>query len=99
METRRSEWEEDKEFTEDHVRDIALKKYNNLLKSGRWYNKDPKDSQIPYLVVVSQKIADDSNKSSEKSNTSNRESTKGDPAYIKDLPPWITEEQKVVLVF
>ena len=80
VETRRSEWEEDKEFTEDHVRDRALNKYNNLLTSGRWPNKDPKDAQIPYLVGVSQKIADDSNKSYEKSSTSNRESTKGDPA-------------------
>ena len=55
--------------------------------------KYPKDSQILALVGVAQKLADDSNKSSEKSNT-NRDTTKGEPAYIRDLPPLILEELK-----
>ena len=37
---------------------MALKKYNNLLTSGRWTNKGPKDSQILALVGVAQKLAD-----------------------------------------
>ena len=52
---------------------MYLKKYNTLLTLGRWSNKDPKDDQILALVGVAQNIADDSNKSTEKSNTSNRE--------------------------
>ena len=91
METRRSEWEEYKDFTEEHVRAISMKKYNNLLTPGRRYNKEHKDSQILDLVGVEQKLADDSKKSSEKSN---RESTKVEPAYTRDLPPWIPEEPK-----
>ena len=76
MYTRRSEWEEDKEFTEDQVRAMALKKYNKLLTSGRWNNKDNKDSHILTLVGVAQKLADESNKLCEKYNTSKRDSNK-----------------------
>ena len=35
METRRSDWEEDKEFTADKVRAMDLKKYKNIITSGR----------------------------------------------------------------
>ena len=72
---------------------MDLKKCNNLLTSGRWYSKDPKDTQILDLVGVVQKLADDSKKS-EKSNTSIRDTTKGKPAYIVDLPPWMMEYPK-----
>ena len=54
MEYRRSEYEEDKEFTAEQVRSMDLKNHNNLLTSGRWYNKDPKDGQILSLVGVAQ---------------------------------------------
>ena len=47
---------------------------------------------------MDQKQEDDSKKSSEKSNTSNRETIKVDPAYIRDLPPWILEEPKYGVV-
>ena len=79
-ETSRSEQDQDKDFKEEQVRDMALKKYNNLLTSGRWSNKDPKDTQILALVGVAQNLADDSKKSSDKSNTSERDTTKVDPA-------------------
>ena len=92
MDTRRSEWEEDKYFTSDQVVSMSLKKYNNLLNSGRWSNKDPKYVQILSVVLVDQNLSDNSNKSSYKSNTSNRESTKVDLDYIRDLLPWILEE-------
>ena len=46
---------------------------------------------------MDQKISDDSKKSSEKSNTSNIDTTKGEPAYIRDLPTWILEEPKGVV--
>ena len=62
METRRSEWEEDKDFTEDQVRYIDLNNYNNLLTSGRWSTKYPKDDKILALVGVYQKLADGSKK-------------------------------------
>ena len=65
---------------------IALKKYKNLITSGRWFNKDPKDSQILSLVGVAQKLSENSKKTPDKSNTYNRESTKADPAYIRDPP-------------
>ena len=78
METRRSDWEEDKDFTEEKVRAMALKKYNKLLTPGRCYTKDTKDDHIIYLIGLAQNLADDSKKSSEKSNTSNRETTKGE---------------------
>ena len=66
---------------------MYLNKYKNLPTSGRWSIKDPKDAQILALVGVSQKIVDDSNKSSDKSNASNRDTTKGYPEYTRDLPP------------
>ena len=56
MDTRRIEWEEDKEYTEDQVRDMALKKYNYLLKSGGFSNKYPKDAHILALLGVSQDL-------------------------------------------
>ena len=62
MYTRRSEWEDEKGFTEKRVTDMELNNYNNLLTSGRWSNKDPKDSQILDLLVVAQKLADYSNR-------------------------------------
>ena len=68
---------------------MYLKKYKNLLNSGRRSNKDPKDSQIMTLPGVDQNIADDSKKSSDKSNMY---STKVYPAYIRDLPPCMLEE-------
>ena len=43
------------------------------------------------LIEVAQKLSDDSKKSSERSNTSKRETTKGEPSYIRDLSPWILE--------
>ena len=46
METRRSEWEDDKYFTSEQVKDMDHNKYNNLLTSGRWYNKDTKVDKI-----------------------------------------------------
>ena len=73
------------------VRAMALKNYNNLLTSGMWSNKYPKDSHIMALVGVSQKLADNPKKSSEKSNIY---PTKGEPAYIRYLPPCILEEPK-----
>ena len=94
MYIRRSEWEEDKDFTAERMRDMDLKKYNNLLTLERWSNKDPKDDQILALVGVTQKIADEYKKPPEKSNTPNRESTKGELAYIRDLPPWMLEDPK-----
>ena len=90
----RIEWEEDKEFTEDQMRDMSLEKHNKLITSGRWYKKDNKDNNILALLGVDQKVADDSNKRSEKSNTSIREYTKVDPAYTMDLPPRIPEKTK-----
>ena len=68
--------------------------YNNLLNSGKWSKKNIKDTQILALVGVSQKIEYDCKKSFEKYSTSNMESTKGEPAYIRDLPPWMLEEPK-----
>ena len=70
---------------------MTLNNYNNLLTSVRWYNKNPKDYQILYLVGLSQKLVDDSKKSSEKYN---RYSTKLEPAYIKYLPPCMLEVPK-----
>ena len=84
MDTRRSEWEEYKELKPEKLRTMDLNKFNNLLTSGSWPNKDSKDAQI--LEGVAQILAYDSKKSSEKPKKSNRESTKGEPAYIRDLP-------------
>ena len=91
MDTRRSEWEEDKELKAEQGRSMSLKKYNKLLTSGRCSNKDPKDAQTLDLVGVDQNIVDDSKKSSEKSN---KDPTKGETAYIRDLPPYIPEDPK-----
>ena len=68
--------EEDKYFTAYQVRAISLKKYKNLLTSERWSNKDSKDYHILAIVVVAQKLAYESNKSTDKSNTPNKETTK-----------------------
>ena len=50
MDTRMREWEEDKEFTSEHVRDMALEKYNKLLTSGRFSTNDTKDYHILAIV-------------------------------------------------
>ena len=94
MDTKMSEWEEDKDVTADQVRAMVLDKYNNILTSERWSNKDPKYAQILALVGVNQNLVENSKKSFEKSNTFNMESTKGEPAYIRDLPNWMLEEPK-----
>ena len=73
---------------------MYLKNYYNFLTSGRWSTKDPNDAQILALVGVSQKLEDDSKKSSDKSNTSNRETTKREPAYTRDFIPWMLENSK-----
>ena len=70
---------------------MAMKKYNKLLTSRRWSTKDPKDAKILALVLVAKTLVDESFRLSKKSNTSNRDTTKGDPAYTRDLPPWILE--------
>ena len=70
---------------------MALKKYNNLLTSGRWSNKYHNDAQILSLVGVAQNLADDSKKSSDKFN---KDPNKGEPAYIRYLPPWVLEDPK-----
>ena len=41
---------------------MSLKKYNNLLTSGRWSKNNTKYAQIIYLVGVYQKISDESMK-------------------------------------
>ena len=45
------------------------------------------DYKILALVGVAQKLAYDTKKSSDKSNTSNRDTTKVEPDYIRDLLP------------
>ena len=70
---------------------MVLNKYNNILTSGSWSTKDPKDAHILALVGVAHNIMYDSKKTSDRSS---RESTKGEPAYIKDIPTWILENQK-----
>ena len=53
------------------ARAVYMNKYNNPLDYGRWTTKDPKDTKdahILVLVVLSKKLMDDSNKSSDKSN-------------------------------
>ena len=74
---------------------MALKKNNNLLKLGRFSTKDHKDYHILYIVGVAQKVADESNKPYDKSNTY---PTNRYPADIRDLPPWILEEPKYGVV-
>ena len=41
---------------------MAMKRYNNLLTSGKWSTKYPTDDQILDLVGVDQKFADKTNK-------------------------------------
>ena len=65
LDTKRSEWEEDKDFIEDQLRYMALNKYKNLITSVGFSNKYPKDAQILVLLGLAQKISDDSKKSSE----------------------------------
>ena len=62
MDTRRSAREEEKEFTEEQVKAIDLKKHKKILNSGMWTNKDTNDDQILDLVGVVQKLEDDSKK-------------------------------------
>ena len=66
METRSSEWEEEKYFTGDQVSSMYLNKHNNLLTPGRCSKKDSNYSQIIALFGVAQKLADESKKSYEK---------------------------------
>ena len=73
METRRKEWEKYKEFSEYQVMDMYPKKYNKIIISGRWYNKDPKNVQILAIAGVDQNLADDSKKSSDQSKTPNKD--------------------------
>ena len=71
---------------------MALKKYINRLTYRRWTIKDPKDSQLLVLVGVAEKIMDDNNKSSDKSEGNNKEpiwSTKGEKDYIKDIQYYV----------
>ena len=46
MDTSCGDWKEENEFTAEHVRAIAMKKYNNLFTSGRCSTKDNKYAQI-----------------------------------------------------
>ena len=73
------------------MRAMDLKKYNKTPNSRRWSNKYPKDAHILALVVLAQKLADDSEKSYDESK---RDPTKVEPAYIRYLPLWILEEPK-----
>ena len=73
---------------------MARKKYNNLLTSERWSNKDPKDSHILALVGVDHKLADELKKSSDKCS---RDPTNGASAYIRNLPPCILGDPKGVV--
>ena len=54
-----SEWEEDKEFTEEQARDMYPNNYNNILDSGRWSNKYPKDDHILGLGWVAKNISEE----------------------------------------
>ena len=98
METRRSEWEEENDFIVEQVRAIYLKKYKNLLTLGIWSTKNPKDAQILSLVGLDQNIADESKKSYERLHTSNRDTTKEEPSYIRDLPHYFLEDPKCGVV-
>ena len=70
---------------------MSPKKHNNLLPSGRWSIKYPKDAHILVLFGVSQNLADESKKSSDESN---RDTTKLYPACIRYLPPWMLEDPR-----
>ena len=88
MDTRRIDWEQEKEFSSEHLRAIEWNKYKKLLTSGRWYTNDPKYAHIIALVGLYQNIIDESNNTPEKSN---RYKTKREAAYTRYLPPWIIE--------
>ena len=60
MDTSSSDWDEDKYFTAEQVRAMALKRCNNILTSGRYSNNDLKDDHILDIVGVTQNITDDS---------------------------------------
>ena len=92
MDTRRSDWQEDKQFTEEHERDMALNKYNNHLNSSSLYNKDPQYYQILDLVGVNQKHVYDSDKSSQKYHMY---PTKGETATSAISHPEFWKIQKV----
>ena len=74
---------------------MVLNSYNNLLTSGSWSSKDPKDDPTLALFGMSQKIANDPKKSSDKSNS---DPNKVDPDYIRDLLLWMLEYPKFVVV-
>ena len=76
------------------MRSTALKKYNNLLTSGRWSKIDNNNYHILDFIGLAQKVTDNSDKSPEKSNAYNRDPTMGEPAYTRDLPPLIMEDPK-----
>ena len=63
---------------------MPLKKCNTLLASGGCSTKDTNDAYILTIVRVAQNLADDSKGLLKKFNW---ESTKVEPAYIRDLPP------------
>ena len=66
---------------------MGLKKYNNLITSGRWSTKYRKGAQILDLVGVLYKIMAENKKSIEKSDRSNRDSippTKGETDYTRE---------------
>ena len=42
---------------------MTLNKYNNLLTSGRWYTKDPKDAQILSQVGLTHNLMESKNTS------------------------------------
>ena len=71
---------------------MSLNNYTNILASGIWSNKYPHGSHILALVVVAQKLSNDSKKPSE--NTI-RDSTKGYKPCIRYLQPWLLEEPKL----
>ena len=68
METRSIEWEKDRKFTKYQVRATDLKKYNNLITSGKCSTNYPKDSWILYLVGATQNIMDESKNTPESFN-------------------------------
>ena len=91
MDTWRRKWYEVKESIAEQVRVMYLKKYNKIIISGRCYTKDNKDYNIMDIVGMAQNIADESKKESEKPN---KYSPKGEPDYIRDLPPWMIDDPK-----
>ena len=67
IDTGRRKWEEDKEFSVEQVRAMALKNYSNQITSVMWSTKDCKDAQTLVIVVVTHKLMDEFNKTSENS--------------------------------